>query len=87
MSFARNVSEVGYEDLEGRSGFKLAIQEVNERFYLYTGALWEPGLSIVDVTEPSRPRFVRSNRRTAEYVDAAGASGRRQDDHQPRARP
>jgi hypothetical protein len=59
VSFAHNVGEVGYADLEGRSGFKLAMQEVNGRFYLYTGALWEPGLSIVEVTDPSRPRFVR----------------------------
>jgi hypothetical protein len=59
MSMARNLSEVGYEDLNGRSGFKLAMQEVNGRFYLYTGALWEPGLSILEVTDPSRPRVVR----------------------------
>src|SRR4051812_38397102 len=59
MSFARNVREIGYEDLQGRSGFKLAMQEVDRRFYLYTGALWEPGLSILEVTDPERPRFVR----------------------------
>lgn len=59
MSKAWNVSEVGYSDLEGRTGFKLAMQEVNGRFYLYTGALWEPGLSIVEVTDPAHPRLVR----------------------------
>lgn len=59
MPFARNVEHVGYEDLHGRSGFKLAMHERNGRFYLYVAALWEPGLSIVDVTEPHRPRLVR----------------------------
>ena len=59
MAFARNVDFVGYDDLAGHSGFKLAMQEVNGRFYLYVAALWEPGLSIVDVTEPHHPRYVR----------------------------
>ena len=59
MPFAENVRFVGYADLEGRSGFKLAMQEVDGRFYLYVAPLWEPGLSIVDVTDPADPRFVR----------------------------
>lgn len=33
--------------------------EANGRFYLYVAALWEPGLSIVDVTDPAMPQFVR----------------------------
>ncbi|HEY5058921.1 MAG TPA: hypothetical protein VII51_07865 [Gaiellaceae bacterium] len=59
MPFAENVQLVGYDDLDGRSGFKLAMHEVDERFYLYVAALWEPGLSIVEVTDPANPRFVR----------------------------
>jgi hypothetical protein len=57
--FARNVEYVGYDDLDGRSGFKLALHEANDRFYLYVAALWHSGWSIVDVTEPTEPRFVR----------------------------
>ena len=59
MPFSENVDLIGYEDLQGRSGFKLAMQEVNGRFYLYVAALWEPGISILDVTNPAEPRFVR----------------------------
>jgi hypothetical protein len=59
MPFARNVEQVGYDDLDGHSGFKLAMQEVDGRFYLYVAAIWEPGLNIVDVTDPARPRYVR----------------------------
>ncbi len=59
MPFADRVELVGYEDLEGKAGFKLAMQEVGERFYLYVAAFWEPGLFIVEVTDPARPRFVR----------------------------
>jgi hypothetical protein len=60
MPFADGIELVGYEDLQGKAGFKLAMQEVGERFYLYVAAFWEPGLFIVDVTDPARPRFVRS---------------------------
>jgi hypothetical protein len=59
MAFSRNIDFVGYDDLGGRSGFKLAMQEADGRFYLYVAPLWEPGLHIVDVTEPERPRYVR----------------------------
>ncbi|WP_213451277.1 LVIVD repeat-containing protein [Rhizomonospora bruguierae] len=59
MPFSHGVTEVGYHDLDGRSGFKLAMQEVDNRFFLYVAALWEPGLSILDVTEPERPRLLR----------------------------
>jgi hypothetical protein len=59
MPFARNVDFVGYEDLDGHSGFKLAMQEADGRFYLYVAALWEPGLSIIEVTDPEHPRYVR----------------------------
>lgn len=59
MPFAENVELAGYDDLDGHSGFKLAMQEVDGRFYLYVAALWEPGLSIVEVTDPARPRYVK----------------------------
>src|ERR1700754_1313762 len=58
-AFTDNVEFVGYDDLEGRSGFKLALHEANGRFYLYVAGLWHSGWSIVDVTNPREPRFVR----------------------------
>jgi hypothetical protein len=59
VPFADNVDLVGYHDLAGKSGFKLAMQEVGDRFYLYVAPLWEPGLTILEVTDPRAPRHVR----------------------------
>lgn len=58
-AFARNLSVVGYSDVQGRPSFKMAIYRAGERWYLYTMALWEPGISVLDVTDPGDPRFVR----------------------------
>ena len=58
-SYSRNLDVVGYTDLQARPAFKLAIHKAGERWYLYTATFWHPGLNIVDVTDPARPRFVR----------------------------
>jgi hypothetical protein len=50
---------VGYHDLAGRPGFKLALQRHGDRWYLYLGHLWHRGWSIVDVTDPRSPRLCR----------------------------
>ncbi|MCW2636624.1 MAG: hypothetical protein JWQ99_2991 [Blastococcus sp.] len=49
---------VGYCDLDGRPGFKLALHERDGRWLLYTGHLWESGWSVVDVTDPAAPAVV-----------------------------
>lgn len=54
------VEVVGYHDLDGHPGFKMAIQAVDDRWYLYLGHLWQPGWSILDVTDPRAPGMVRS---------------------------
>src|SRR5258708_2272375 len=59
MPYSQNIELVGYHDLDRRPGFKLAMQEVQNRFYLYVGALWQSGWSILDVTDPESPRLVR----------------------------
>ncbi len=56
---ARNVEVVGYSDLDGRPGFKMAIQRAGGRWYLYVAHLWHSGWSILDVTEPAAPRLAR----------------------------
>jgi len=56
--FARNLQPVGYHDLNGRPAFKLAMQEVNQRWYLYGAHLWHRGWSILDVTDPAAPQFL-----------------------------
>lgn len=56
--FAHNIEVLGYYDLGGRAAFKLAMQEVNGRWYLYMGHLWHRGWSILDVTDPGGPELV-----------------------------
>jgi hypothetical protein len=50
---AKNVRVVGYTDVDGRPPFKMAIQEVGGRWFLYAGHLWHQGWSIIDVTDPA----------------------------------
>jgi hypothetical protein len=54
-----NVDLLAYHDLDGRSGFKLALQEVAGRFFLYVAGFWHPGWSILDVTDPEHPELLR----------------------------
>ena len=56
---AHNMRPVGYSHMEGRPPFKLAIKRVGDKWYLYTGHLWHDGWSIVDVTDPANPRYVK----------------------------
>ena len=55
---AENVELVAYHDLDGRPCFKLALQVVEDRWFLYATRFWESGTTIVEVTDPSSPRVV-----------------------------
>jgi hypothetical protein len=55
---ADGVEFVGYHDVGGKPVFKLAMQVVNDRWYLYATHFWEPRLSIFDVTDPADLRLV-----------------------------
>ena len=55
---ADGIDLVGYHDLEGRPVFKLALQVVDDRWYLYATHFWEPRLSILDVTDPADMQLV-----------------------------
>ncbi|MDX1746111.1 MAG: hypothetical protein R3324_09260 [Halobacteriales archaeon] len=52
------VSLVGYHDLEGRPGFKIALQEVDGHWYLYYAGFWHSGWGVLDVTDPSNPTYL-----------------------------
>jgi hypothetical protein len=58
-SEVRNVELIGYSDLDGRPAFKMAMQTVGERWYLYVGHLWHRGWSVLDVTNPYHPKVVK----------------------------
>lgn len=49
---------IAYHDLADKPGFKLALQVVGERWYLYVTRFWQPGVSILDVTDPASPTLV-----------------------------
>jgi hypothetical protein len=55
--YAENMEAIGYHDLQGRPAFKLAMQEINSRWYLYVAHLWHRGWSVLDVTDPTAPEF------------------------------
>lgn len=54
----QNVSLAGYTDLNDRPAFKIAMQQVDDRWYVYLGHFWHQGWSIVDVTDPEDPELV-----------------------------
>jgi len=57
---AEHVRPVGFSALGGHFGaFKLSIKQAGGRWYLYMGHSFEQGWSILDVTDPKSPRYVR----------------------------
>jgi len=57
---ANNMKAIGYSGLDGRGGaFKMAIRQVAGRWYLYMGHEWHRGWSILDVTDPTNPKYVK----------------------------
>jgi hypothetical protein len=56
----KNVGVAGYHDLDGNPAFKLAMQRVDGRYYLYLSHFWRSAWSIVDVTDPALPELVRT---------------------------
>ena len=57
----QNLKPIGFSGLDGRYGaFKLAIKKAaNGHWYLYMGHTFDHGWSILDVTDPAKPRFVK----------------------------
>src|SRR5262244_4302897 len=67
---ARDMELVGHDDLQGRSAYQPTIHKQGGRFIAYvghhggkarnplTGTEEENGTSIVDVTDPARPRYL-----------------------------
>ncbi len=54
-SFGKNVELIGYTDVNGHIPFKMSIQQVHGRWYLYSASLYDRGWSVIDVTNPSDP--------------------------------
>ena len=56
--YAENFDLIGYHGLGGRPAFKLALQVVEDRWYLYTSHFWDRGWSILEVTDPGHPELL-----------------------------
>lgn len=54
------VELIGYHDLGGAPGFKLALAQHGSSWFLYVGHLWRSGWSVLDVTNPAAPELIRS---------------------------
>src|SRR5215472_7285935 len=52
------VDLLAYHDLDGRSGLKLALQEVDGHFFLYVAGFWHSGWSILEVTDAEHPELL-----------------------------
>jgi hypothetical protein len=57
--FIKNTELLSYHDLFEKPGFQMAMQKTKDRYYLYITSRAYPGWHIMDVTEPSKPRYVR----------------------------
>jgi len=58
-SMGENFELVGYIPLEDRPAFKMAIHRSGDRWFLYTAHFWHSGWSVVEITDPANPRFIR----------------------------
>jgi len=57
---SRGIELVGYHDLEKNPAFKIAMQRVGDRYYLYLSHFWVSKWSVLDVTDPTQPQLVGS---------------------------
>jgi hypothetical protein len=82
QTFAENIDFVAYHDLDGKPAFKLALQVVRDRWYLYAAHFWDRGWSILDVGIGAAAHRVRSWSGNGNVAD----TGRRwAHAHEPRA--
>lgn len=56
----KNMELIGYDDLNGKPGFQMALYRTPEgKYYLYTASFRHNGWNIVEVTNPAHPRNVK----------------------------
>ena len=49
----KNMEFVGFDDLNGKPGFQMAMQKANGHYYLYATSFRWNGINILDVTDPT----------------------------------
>ena len=58
-ALAKNIEQIGFDDLNGKPGFQMAMQKQNGHYYLYTASFRHNGWNIIDVTDPAQPRNIK----------------------------
>src|ERR1700674_5539038 len=76
-AFAKNVEFISFTDVNGHIPFKMSVQAVNGRWYMYAAAQNDRGWSILDITNPADPSVVNwipgpKNTRTVQVDIADG---------------
>jgi hypothetical protein len=76
-AYAKNVEFVSFTDVNGRIPFKMSIQVVNGKWYMYAGAQNDRGWSVLDITNPADTAFLNwipgpKNTRTVQVDIADG---------------
>lgn len=56
---SKNMELVGYHDLNDKPGFQMAMQVVDNKWYLYLAHFWHRGWAIMDVSDPSEPQYLK----------------------------
>lgn len=55
-ALAKNIEQIGYCDLNRKSGFQMAMHKTKDgKYYIYTACFRDNGFNIVDVTDPEHP--------------------------------
>lgn len=54
--YQKNMELVGYHDLDNRPGFQMALQKIENSYYLYLASFRHNGWTVMDVTDPSNPQ-------------------------------
>ena len=57
-ALSKNVEVLGYLDLD-RPWFQMAMQQVDDRYYIYASHFQTSGWAIVDVTDPTKPEYLK----------------------------
>ena len=57
--FIKNMELIGYHDMNGTPGFQMAMQQANNKWYLYITGREVSGWHIYEVTDPAKPRYVQ----------------------------
>lgn len=58
--YIKNMEVIGFHDLNNKMAFQMALHKTEDgRYYMYCGSFYGAGWTILEVTDPANPRFVK----------------------------